>query len=218
MPHHDYEISFLLDGLRQFRFHGSEEHAKAISEAMHADSDAGPGHVGDIQVYPVGGVSAGGAEDLLDNITSAIGLDDFDDEDKEGIDRVRDLARKVDKACDEGSNGRDYLVEFIWNNGGGDDNPYAEGFRGDADNYQASLDFADALGQWLDDHGHAYDFTWGIESEQHPQMDVEDAIEATIDAFKEGGIAPTQLSTLMAARDLEASTPAVRAPKPRRNL
>jgi hypothetical protein len=48
-------------------------------------------------------------------------------------------------------------IEFIWDNGGGDDNAFAQSFM--AQKQSARVDvFADALDGWLTEEGHAYDF------------------------------------------------------------
>lgn len=211
-----YEISFMLDGLHQFRFQGHHEQARAIRQAMIQDSKASSVDVGDIQVYPVGGSHKGGAQELVDDLVSALWLSE-EDQAEQGIEALLGLARQVDSQAREISD-QSHLVEFVWNNGGGDDNPFGQSFQVNSQHAETAEQFSDALEAWLVDHDHGYDYSCGAETDKHPLLSLEDAVEATIEVFEDKAIATSQLSTFMDARKLDDATPLAQARKPRRTL
>ena len=103
--------------LRQF------EHARAPLDAPQA-----------FQVFTLDSAgSAGTAVELVKEITDAIGLDEKEEDEQAKWTPVQEMAVQLD-GLDQAHGCNPLFIEFIWDNGGSDDNVFTQSFAFPADN------------------------------------------------------------------------------------
>jgi hypothetical protein len=132
-----YQVSFIIgrhgDGkLFQYDFLASKNEAKVL----HAILLAGKldDHVQDLQVYPpTGGDAESSARGTVDDVLSELGVGDWNQSiDPDRIKLLQDTAAEID-AGGTTTSSEPWVLEFVWCNGGGDDNAFAQGFMGPCD-------------------------------------------------------------------------------------
>ena len=217
-----YEISFLLDDeLCQHQFIGEQSVAEEIRLALEADLKAIDfTRKGDIQVYDAGSAEAGGAEELVETILNAACVDDEDEDIQAKIKALHALAAEVDARAQATAADKRvaYLAEFIWNNGGGDDNPFSQAFQVGARGKKTANGFIQALNDVLEDGDIAYDFSCAPEDGKHEVLSIPDALQATIDTLAQAGVAAPRLEQLRQAHQLDATVTTPSTPRRRRTL
>lgn len=158
-----FEISFIHDGCR-IQAHVELNHRQY--EALYQFDRPGIAPQGFSLMALVpnqGGLTAG---HLVDTIQEAIFQEGMDDENVEDDDRhtwktLHDMAARIDEHASKAEKPSTYLVEFVWENGGGDDNLFGQSFDADDTNAEhiGRLErFVNALEKALDEGGHSYDF------------------------------------------------------------
>ncbi len=120
------------------------------------------GKMRDVQIYaPIFGTGSASAEGLLDDVCHAVGFGRWATPSARALDHARAVARQIDEAAGKVQEPEPRDVEFVWANGGSDDNAFTQSFgaaNGDLDEH-----FRLALQELLGDH--AYQFTVGVASE-----------------------------------------------------
>lgn len=184
-----HQISFILDKQRyQQNFLIAPDDGRALYLRLSQEVDGLKTEgfalslimdMSDLQVYPLSpssGEGAMAAQSLLENIASALDLDyDTDETLAPVIEKAKALDSITAALSEDETQGT--LVEFTWNNGGGDDNAYADTFCSTKVVSGASGHFEDALENWMQDEGHAYDFSFMDADKEPPTMDASAALE-----------------------------------------
>lgn len=200
-----YEISFVgNENLHQFRTRMD----KATSEKLYTAIDKGRDYqvISDVQVYPISEEpDESAAIELVDILDDA----NYDEDEKDNLASLRILAEKVDLAAEKpGAEKETYLVEYVWDNGGGDDNAFSQGVCVNKKARKANKAFFDALEIYLDDK--TYDLSYTPASNlKDLEMSFTDALEATREVLEELGHPLKRLDVILQAAQLEQDTPAV---------
>lgn len=200
-----FEVSFIHEERRvQARGPLTEAQQAALQALADADPDARPLALSLMTVDENG--QDGSAMELVDTI-----VETMDDEDGAPWNQVRELAAQIDRIAEGCASPRPMLVEFVWNNGGGDDNLFGQAFLADVagpDNEALLEAFADALELAGDDA--FYDFGMQANTSDN-HMSIDDLIQMGAD---EGEEYP-ELDSLADALNTEATQEpdAVQAPR-----
>lgn len=179
IPH---AVSFILDGTRhEVDFLATPAEATALFSKLEtvrlADLLAGRDTVQDWQVRPLSKEEPGSAAHLLETITEEVFMDDADELAK--VAALKTLAEANDALAGIGPTGAGHVVDFAWDNGGGDDNCFTQSYQvasGEAGE-RASEAFADALEDWLVSEGHGYDFSIGPVQTARSEQSMAEAIQ-----------------------------------------
>lgn len=174
-----FEVSFIHEDRRvQARGPLTEAQQAAISALSDASWDERPQALSLMAVFEES--QGGSAIELVDTIVDAM-----DDEEDEPWNRVRELAEQIDRLTESCANPQFMLVEFVWNNGGGDDNLFGQAFLADVagpDNEALLEAFSEALEQAGNDA--FYDFGMQTDSSDN-YMSIDDLIQMGADEGEE---------------------------------
>lgn len=123
-----HQVSFVLSGRRrQFDFEATVEAADRVAAALKPHLSGLDAYlysgIQNLQVYApkVAPASACGG---IDDILSA--ADWLDEEDASAVKALEAIAEEIDAATAEAAGTAVWTIEFVWSNGGGDDNCYAD--------------------------------------------------------------------------------------------
>jgi hypothetical protein len=117
-----YQISFVSDKQRfQTDFMATEAEVDRAVAALEEPMQA---TVSDFQVFKVVH-EAGSAGDLVSTLVGALS---FHDDIKERFKSASDVASEIDSAAASASSFTTHTLDFVWDNGGGDDNCFTEGY------------------------------------------------------------------------------------------
>lgn len=206
-----FEISFLLhDDFSQFQFMGSSALADEIRDALEADLE--PVNLtdkGDIQVYCVD-CDPGSAMELLTVILENSCLDEDCEETNAQIQAMKAMAERIDEAPGNG-NPQPWLMEFIWDNGGGDDNAFSQAFCVSEDQQATATAFVDQLTDFMEEEGIAYDISGAPEQNKHELMTPAAAVQATIAVLAQHKLPAERLGAIAQSHQLAQDTPAATA-------
>lgn len=198
-PH--YQISFLLNNHRyQQDVRCPEDRANAFFERLENGKDAlqklgvSTMDLQDLQVYLLDRdkdrYDESSAYGLLETLTDAVSINLESPEDLEEEPEVAKLivlAKTLDVAF-EGTP-KDQLLsvqmDFTWDNGGGDDNAFTDGYAAPVNMRKERKAFEEALGDWLET-GHGYDVCFkNIANETDETMDLLSGVRDLIETLKE---------------------------------
>jgi hypothetical protein len=201
-----YEISFVGgDGLHQFRTRMDEDTSNRLQKAIYTDTDRLA--VSDVQVYLI-------SEDA--NETSACEmvqiLEDNTFDNEQALPALRKLAEKVDQSAQKpGAQKEIFLIEYVWDNGGGDDNAFAQNVCVNKKSRATNQAFFDALEAYLEYR--SYDFVaTPLSMVAERELSFREALEGTRDALISLGQPTTRFNAIWEAMELQEKT----APAPRR--
>lgn len=215
-----YEISFLLDKeLHQFQFMADPTIAREIQAALDDDmSSLDFGRAGDIQVYEIGDCGTS-AMALVDTILNASSIED-DISLESMISELKRLAEEVDNQAGNANAplAIAYLAEFVWNNGGGDDNAFAQSFSVQPGEEATAAKFIALLSDVIDQSDVAYDFSCGPQDGKHELLDIAGAIAGAIEIIQGKEIPTPRLDALRQAHALADDTPQPASIRPRHSL
>lgn len=181
-----WEFCFLAGRQMQrvaFRSLLPREHAglsRALSDAIaaHVRRDGNVPHgMGFLAISTQPRQSMGRARDLLDTISTATcqDMEDMDVEDRSLWQSLLRKADEIDEVSEGAAQASGMRVEFVWDAGGADDNPFSDGFDcvlATARGRSLVEAFCGELERWGDRQGHWYDFWSAAEQEAcvDPQM------------------------------------------------
>ena len=179
-----FELSFLTQGslervaLRSVSPNAIHELGRAVDQAIRRFLDAAPGESHAISLISLASdMKSGSAGDLLNVIAEAISLE-FDDEsepeEEQAWDNLVALAERVDSVSSPDLALVPVSVDFVWDNGGGDDNAFSDGFlccQADPENLEAAYQFVEALKEWGENESHWYDFSYIVAPTLDPHED-----------------------------------------------
>ena len=195
-----YEISFVGgDALHQFRTRMTHEMSTQLRQAIFQDTDRMM--VSDVQVYPV-------SEDP--NESSAIEmveiLEDNTEDYEELLPALRELAEKVDSAADaDGATKEVFLIEYVWANGGGDDNAFSQNVCVNKTAVVDNQEFFEALERYLEDR--SYDYVVSPFSDvQQREISFRDAVDGTREVLIDLGQPLTKFDTIWQSIELNDNT------------
>lgn len=128
----------------------------------------------DLQVFKLGDTpNTDNAETFFGTIIDALSLDDNDDDEalKSLQSQAKALSNDFDPAALEPTTIRFTDVEFTWDNGGGDDNAFWDGYCYPSEKASKNETFMDGLENWLLNEGHAYDVAFSAPTGQKEAME-----------------------------------------------
>lgn len=183
-----FELTFLIDGkLDRVAFlspspSSQADIGRALDEAIQRFVDLAPGQSHGLSLLPLSSSDPvrGSAQELLQTLSSAVSWEE--DGGSPVWDQLQALAQAIDSQAQNSASTDSLLVEFVWDNGGGDDNPFGDGFVFAKDKEEQRTQahaFVEALEQWGEGEGFWYDFTVSHGSSVDPhegRMHVEDFI------------------------------------------
>lgn len=156
---------------------------------------------------------AGTAAELVETITDALSVGE-DHDNKAAWDKVRALAEQIDASAG-GAATKTLLVEFIWDNGGGDDNLFSQSFRADVGGAESEAlleQFTEALeAAGTDDF---YDFGVATEESHMNLEDLRDWLAETDDAVHAPLAVVLEQVALLGATEAEDTVAVRRTPRP----
>lgn len=213
-----FEISFMFHGeLAQFQFLGETNLADEIRNALTSDlGPVDPMNKGDIQVYPVD-CHPGSVSEIMDILDDNAEIDEECEATASRIQALRAMGDAIDEAAEQ-QDSQAWLLEFIWDVGGGDDNPFSQAFNVAQGQDAQAHAFIDALTEFLEGEGIAYEISCGPEQGKHDILPVAEAVNATIEVLKEQQVAAPRLTAIAQSYALEEDTPAAGAPRRRAGL
>lgn len=216
IPH---ALSFVLDESRhEVDFLATPSEATSLWRRLEAirtaDLVAGHDTVQDWQVRPLTQSEPGSAVHLVDTIVEALALDEEEDAQ---IEALMTKAKANDALAGASGNTVGHVVDFVWDNGGGDDNCFTQAFLSAShdEGSRASAAFVDALEDWLDNEGHAYDFTFGPVQTSGPEQPMAEAVQELADELADNED-PSSLATSWAQHLRQAVTDTSPAPARRK--
>lgn len=127
-----HQVSFVLGGQRrQFEFEANVETADRVAAALSlhlSGIDAYlDGGIQDLQVYPPLVAPASACSGVADILSAADWLDEADDpDDVKAVKALEAIAEEIDAASAAHGEAAVWTIEFVWCNGGGDDNCYGD--------------------------------------------------------------------------------------------
>jgi hypothetical protein len=154
--------------------------------------------ISDLQCYqPMG--SEGSAVELLQVLEDSL--------DDDVLDQLRPMAEAVDN-YEPSTPSQSWLVEFVWSNGGGDDNAFSQNVTVAVGGEEAAQLFFDRVEEAMEEAGAAYEFGFNVETE--PTQDAVSALEDFQSSLDDVFDGTADLSVIQAAIDslsLEDVTP-----------
>lgn len=191
----------------------SEEFAGDLAAAIKLD---GNGELGDIQVYPVSEtLEHGSAAELVDAFRwdhdDDLSEDDPDlsNSDRAWLDLLK-CAEALDTEAEKDTGPlTHHLVEFVWENGGGDDNAFAQTVSVSPGASAVNAAFFEALGDYLHE-GVGYSFCYETQEDKSLQvMELKDALQCLWAALKDlndDDVKPDRVRTLAESLKLDRDT------------
>jgi hypothetical protein len=179
-----FQLSFILDRqLRQFNFLATQQE---VDRVVHSLSDVLRGSVQDFQIYTPSSASKtivadGSAAHLIETLEEA--CEPSGAAEKSEFARVAELSERVD-AESAISPGAVSILEFVWSNGGGDDNAFGQSYLAPADK-SLSDEFEKAVSGLMGRY--SYDLSFNAPSDHEPEGDMEDALEVLYDSLESSG-------------------------------
>ena len=150
-----YEFSFMHDdAIQKFVFQSNDPNIEAVRKKVNACR--GASDLQQMQFIPVDGIT-GKATELMDSLTEALEcyLEEGDEASK-AAKALRVRAETLDERAQAAKRLMPLEIEFIWDNGGDDDNPFQDGFLAASKDPEATQWMLD-VGTWLDDNSFGYD-------------------------------------------------------------
>jgi hypothetical protein len=187
-----YQISFILEG---HRYQQDVRMDASTADALRSrlDGKASRMDLQDLQVYSLNEskdrFDAFSALDLLATITEAVNVDlsAIDEDEEPGLEDLRLLADAL-SASTESADANSLVatqVDFTWDNGGGDDNAFTDGYASPASMVSQREAFEEALSDWLEASGHAYDVCYQeISDDPDDETTLVSGLESLIDTLE----------------------------------
>jgi hypothetical protein len=169
-----YQISFVADGHRfQADFMATEAEA---NRAMAVLDEPMRGAVSDFQVYRVTHDSAGTAGDLVSTLVGALR---FRDDVEARFRAASDVADAIDAAASVASGFAVRTLDFVWDNGGGDDNCFTASYLL-SNGCELGDEFEALVSKALDDD--TYDLAFTDDTDMVPDRDLSGIADALANA------------------------------------
>ncbi len=219
-----FELSFILnDEIQRCRFFAEPSLVEGVLKRLHSAVQmemVNSSHfsASEFQILPLGVEHSGTAKHLVETIAEALGIElgnsqeenDQDDDSWARWKKLEACAVKIDEFSEKiPEEKREYWsVEFIWDNGGGDDNAFGQGFLMDPNRPQSFQRFCEALEDIENEEGPFYDVCWESQSMMEDAMSLPE-LEALVAPLGVPSFhqAISSLITSLRAEELENTLP-----------
>lgn len=192
-----YQISFILEGYRyQQDIRMEDDQAQVLRKRLSSQLSLSD-DVQDLQVYLLNEdkdrFDAFSALDLLETLTEAVSVDlsAIDAEEEPGLEELRVLAEALSASAEtaEPTSLKAIQIDFTWNNGGGDDNAFTDGYAAPSGTDDQRAVFQQALTGWLEACGHAYDVCYReVTDDSADTTDLCTGLEELVETLKDNGL------------------------------